>query len=454
MFFSNSKLRKLVLLFGLVFFLQTFFLGSLFAQSVSARSSGAVGIDSLINEGNRDQLLTSLKDKPGPLLLSLGRKARQEGKFSDSILYFKASLRSEYGERRFEEELQATVAEVNKILKIEVRQTLVSYLDAKSKQSIELTLRDSNVDPGAYKKRFELQIRLFFTRALPNELRRGLFESAGRHLNAELKKKFPKNPMKFFGNQGRYYIEGYFNSEYPSILPMAHFELASLYKEYKDFILADFHFKQALDYRAYFEVPETVYSAWYKLAEMSRFSGKANDYEKYLRQIVAADRDYFDSEGRETTTQKVILRSFRMGSQGLDKVVQLYRIKDDFSRDAHRLLGLLYLERNSSEQALPHLLFAVIKPLSRIIDEVKQEVYGFQFRDLSQLFLEISDYPDLLEYVSQAHLYEALYALAVTSYAYERKLLNVSKSILSFLANQPSAGNHSINAREVLKQFR
>src|SRR5690606_26315010 len=101
------------------------------------------------------------------------------------------------------------------------------------------------------------------------------------------------------------------------------------------------------------------------------------DYEQLLQRVLADDEHFnsdadFDSNLRRNYRDSILNR-------GLDRSLVLYRIPDSFSLAAHRRLGIFYVQTGRYSEAVDHLIFAVLKSFSRVIDEYRSRTLDFQF---------------------------------------------------------------------------
>ena len=404
----------------------------------------------------RDAYLLSLAELPSPQLLAMARQARDEGRFQDAILLMETSLNSPWGVKNFNVLLKAALAEANRRLNQEApdRMQRLMGIQAPPGDSFLLSLLDYEKNPTTREERIRLELQSYLVKPITEKVRTVLLKRAMNLLTEELKSRMPLNPLRYFETHQQYYIEGFFNSEYPGISTETNLELGLLHKSLQDYVQAEHYLGEALAKRSYLPVTGREFEARYALAEIYVVQGKLYQYEKTLQAITALDKPFISQEGAAARLREQIRTVLFTDPAGLDKVLQLYRLNDDFSLEAHRLLGAMYLQRQDFEQALMHLIFAVIKPVSRAMTEIRQRDYGYTFTTLTDFLREARDYPDIIEYLADSHLYEGLYNLALAAPGYQPNSFAVSRQLFQVLLAAPEAGPYQSVSQEKLRQLK
>lgn len=404
-----------------------------------------------------DAFLTSLADKPGPLLMSLARQARDEGRFHDAILLMDKSLDSPWGRKAFKAHLKEALASAEEGINAAARPRLMNILSPaqqKDHKFLGLFLREDDTDRSSGMQRMHLELKSLLHKPIPEAMFANLLKRSAELVQASLKTAMPQNPVRFFPNNKRYIMEGYFNSEYPVISTEAQLELGLLYKSTSDFVLAEHYLKDALNGRQYLPVKGREYELRYSLAEMYLVQGKFYDYEKLLKEIAARDASYISLEGAPARLRAQMRSVFLTDAASLDKVLQLYRLSDDFSRAAEQKLGAMYVQRGDYEDALMPLLFAAVKPVSKAMEEIRERNYEFSFSTLSAFLQEARNYPDIMEYLDKSSFYEVLFNLSRAAPGYQPNNLRPSRLIWAFLAAAEEAGPYRPLAAEELRKLR
>ena len=218
-------------------------------------------------------------------------------------------------------------------------------------------------------------------------------------------------------------------------------ELAKAYLLTGDMPLTLYHLNLAIEKRAGFPSPNQIYEVYYFLADLVWLEERFADYEQLLQRVLADDEHFnsdadFDSNLRRNYRDSILNR-------GLDRSLVLYRIPDSFSLAAHRRLGIFYVQTGRYSEAVDHLIFAVLKSFSRVIDEYRSRTLDFQFSTIADLFDRISGSPGLLRYFDSVEIYATLYYLAEGIYGLDSTKLPAARAIWAFLSTSAAAGSYA-----------
>lgn len=407
-------------------------------------------------KSRRDAFLAQIANLPSTQLLAMSRQARDENRFQDAILLLQTALNSPWGIKNFQKQLKESLAEANQIMNEEAPEKLERLMgvDPPKGDSFLLSLLEYEKNPTTQEERIRLELQSYLVKPLTDKVRILLLQRALSLVQSALSQRMPNNPLRYYESHQRYFIEGYFNSEYPGVTAETNLELGLLHKSLQDYVQAEHYLGEALAKRSYLPVPEREYEIRYALSEIYLVQGKLYQYEKSLLGLTALDRPFISQEGAAVRLRDQMRQVLLTDPIGLDKVLQLYRLKDDFSLEAHRLLGTIYLQNKDYEQALMHLIFAVIKPVSRAMEEIRARDYGYTFSTLENFLQESRAYPDIMRYLSDARLYEGLYNLAMAIPGYQPNNLNVPRRLWTLLAITPEAGPYQLVSAEKLKKLK
>lgn len=230
--------------------------------------------------------------------------------------------------------------------------------------------------------------------------------------------------------------------------PTIEIELARSFLQSGDMRLTRFHLQRALEKRNGFAAPEMVYEVYYFLADLAFLQQLPREYEQHLLAIVAEDSFYSSQEPFQVNLRNNIVSSFI--SNGLDRTLILYRIPEQVSLDAHRQLGIFYHRSGRYDQALPHLLIAVMQSYTRVISEIRTRILDFEFTTLANLHRIIQNEPGLVEYLSLVQAYESIYFLAETLYGFDRTRVQISRNLWNHLLSLPQAQEfHRISTEQL-----
>lgn len=425
-------------------------IAALFGPGLAAEAGAAPA-----KSAGRDAFLAGLADKPASQLLAMARQARDAGRFDEAAILLQTSLDSPWGRRAFQENLKDAVRQLNLDMNGEPDklERLVGYKPA-VKDPLLFSTYEYERDPVTREEKVRLEMQSSLPKPFGKETRALLLNKALQRLAAALRQKMPANPLRYYESHGSYFVEGYFNAEYPAASAEADLELGLVYKSLQDFVQAEHYLDLALKRRSYLQVPGREYEIRYALAEIYILRGKPYEYEKSLLEIVSRDRPFVDQNGALARQREQMRRLVLAGEGGLDKMLQLYRVPDDFSLDAHRRLGLLYLQHQDYEQAYLHLVFAVVKPVSKAMEEIRARDFDYSYTTMADFLAEARDYPEIMDYLRDSGLFESLYNLAQVLPGVQPNYDLPSRAIYRTLAATPEAGPYQAVAAEKIAKRR
>ncbi|NCN04613.1 MAG: tetratricopeptide repeat protein [Spirochaetales bacterium] len=231
--------------------------------------------------------------------------------------------------------------------------------------------------------------------------------------------------------------------------PLIEVELARAFLQTGDLALTLFHLDRALEKQQGFANPEMVYDVRYFRADLALIEERYWDYEQELLKVVRDDEVFSSTRDTDLNLKRNIQDSVL--NRGIDRSLVLYRIPDSFSLDAHRRLGIYYVQSGRYDQALGHLLFAVLKSYTRVIDEYRTRVLDFQFLSLKDLHTRMQGESGLLAFLESVGAYESLYYLGEAIYGFDQSKLPAAQEIWTFLVQTPEASQYHGVSRQQLE---
>ncbi|MFP4483500.1 MAG: hypothetical protein ACLFO1_01455 [Spirochaetaceae bacterium] len=211
--------------------------------------------------------------------------------------------------------------------------------------------------------------------------------------------------------------------------------------------LAARQFRRALEQKAFFYVPAQEYVVRYELAELHRNRGVEGryDYQAALEAIVADDQSFSDRDNRS------LRRGYRrtLEDDGVDRLLVLYRLEEDFTRRAHHLLGEHYLAGRNFSTAADHLMYATLMVFSTAIEEVRRGDPGYQFEAVAGFLDRLEREETVRAYLEEAEAYRILYHLATAVYGADISS-RTPQDIWAIIAEEDAAGQWARMARRQL----
>ncbi len=196
--------------------------------------------------------------------------------------------------------------------------------------------------------------------------------------------------------------------------PEAEIAIGDVYAASSEFALAEAQYRKAIRLASYFEYPEKIYIARYRLADLYKKSKNNKLLEETLLSVLAEDKDYY--ENAYLKYREVFPKLYL--SQGPDRLLALYRMPlKPFFLKAHSELSLYYYRHGRFEQSLSHSLVSLVSIMSVTISEIKNEDPLFKFTGLESLVNTAMQYESTREYLTEkASVFTILYYLANASY--------------------------------------
>ena len=177
--------------------------------------------------------------------------------------------------------------------------------------------------------------------------------------------------------------------------------------------LAIDQYNRALAMKRQFLIPDDAIAVQYSLANLYMNTGQYGQYEVALRAIVAQD-SYFSDPSR-ASMRDAMMRILRDG--GLDRLLTLYRFRDERPVRAHSDLGVFAYRTGRYQDAELNLTFAVITMLTTAIDALERADPDFQYGGTAEVIRRGEAVPRIASYFSQLELFRDLYYLAAALYA-------------------------------------
>ncbi len=200
--------------------------------------------------------------------------------------------------------------------------------------------------------------------------------------------------------------------------------------------LAERQFRRALANSDAFDIPHTAYSVRYELAELYLMQERnRRAYQEILTAIVEDDRSFSADENQS------LKRAYRDTLQraGINRLLVLYRLEENFAGEAHRRLGEHYLESRNMAPAADHLMYATLMIFSTAIAEYRRENPSYEFSTLSDFFARIERHEAIRAYLSRSRLYRILYNLGTSLYGADLGS-QTPRQLWRFLAAREDAG--------------
>jgi len=271
----------------------------------------------------------------------------------------------------------------------------------------------------------------------------------------------------------RYPKSSFFNSASSALsafnklknFPEAEYWIGEVYRIEGELPLALSQYRKAYALRDIAEDPRFGLSLQYKIADIHRIRQEYNDFEKELNAIInefdslwvnsnKAQASLINENSSNLPHEQASAGFMRKGmtsilhEYGIERVLEMYRYNNTAVEQAHRLLGFFYVVSGRGS-AVSNLLFAFLIQNTIIIEELTRQQFDFRFtvvgeggqnqvNNLSQLMDAARGSALLRSYIETSEYYKTAYYLAAS--LYRDGNLTVARSLWTFLASQPTAG--------------
>lgn len=195
--------------------------------------------------------------------------------------------------------------------------------------------------------------------------------------------------------------------------PEAEMWIGRVFEEEGELDLAENQYQRALSDASQFQIPAEATTIRYDLARIYNNTSQYGKYEVMLKKIVALDKEYVDP--KEAFTRQSMVRVLK--TDGLDKLLVLYRLHNKETLQAHSDLGELYYKTGRYADAITNLTFSVITIFTVAIDAFQSADPSYEFSTLDNLFLMASRDSRVNNYLTSTHVIRTLYYLASSLYA-------------------------------------
>jgi len=233
--------------------------------------------------------------------------------------------------------------------------------------------------------------------------------------------------------------------------PEAEFWIGEVYRIEGEFTLALTQYRRALGMREVFEDPGFAVTLQYSIAGVLRTRQEYTEMERTYLAIISENSTNRAGSLNVSTSFARSAMTRTLTEYGITRFMELYRYNNGTVERAHRLLGNYYVVQGRAA-AEEQLMFAFLIQNTIIIEEVRRRQYNFTFTTLEALALEIERSPLLLSYIEEVEYYKTIYYFAAS--LYRNAKMPVARSLWTFLASQPQAGQWHSRAVSQLRNPR
>jgi tetratricopeptide (TPR) repeat protein len=228
--------------------------------------------------------------------------------------------------------------------------------------------------------------------------------------------------------------------------PDAEYWIGETYRVEGELGIALRQYEKAYEQRALLETPEFDLEILYKIVDIHRIRQEYTAMEERLLEILK--RDTLWSEDSSSFVKTAMMRTLE--NEGVSRFLTLYRYNNQDVERAHRLLGVYYHALGRDNRGVEHLLFAFLIQNSVMIEEIIRTQFDFSFTTLDLLIAQTPRRPVLLSYIKEVEYYKTIYYLGTSLNGSGR--LSPARELWAFLSPRGvAAGEWSTRAAAQLR---
>lgn len=194
--------------------------------------------------------------------------------------------------------------------------------------------------------------------------------------------------------------------------PEAEYWIGEIYKAEGELGIALKQYQRAYEQRALLENLGFDQEILYKIIDIYRIRQEYPEMERWLLEILKQDTRWSEDSG--IFAKNALSRTIE--NDGITRFLTLYRYNNPSVEKAHRLLGLYYYASGRHSRAAEHLLYAFLIQNTIIIEEILRNQFDFTFTKLENLWNETARRPVLTAYIEEVEYYKTLYYLGSALY--------------------------------------
>jgi len=231
--------------------------------------------------------------------------------------------------------------------------------------------------------------------------------------------------------------------------PEVEFWIGRVFEAEGEYSLAERQYAIALESADFLEIRDELYDIRYRLAEIYFSQKRFSQYADELQAIVA--RDQTERSESEAIDIDPRLLAVTLSERGMDKLLELYRLKNYGGLEAYYRLGVYKLRTGFVENAAELLTMAMVMSFTRMIGVMIEHDPEYRFSTLPALLTSITGQRSLMDYMSSVDAFGQLYALALALRGSgERPKMERADELLSLTARYDEAGYWGARAAEQL----
>lgn len=235
--------------------------------------------------------------------------------------------------------------------------------------------------------------------------------------------------------------------------PEIEYWIGRVFEAEGEYPLAEKQYQVALDVQRLLLVPDDVVPIRYRLAKVQIASGDFSGYAEQLELVI--EHDAVERKKTEVLEFKPRALAAVLAQRGIDKLLELYRIKDHGGLSAYYDLGVYKYRTGFIEAGGEYLTFAVVLTCTTVVDYLIHLDPEYRFTTLQSLLTDVLKNKTLNGYFYKVDGFGQLYALAATlQETREAPKMKISAEIWRLVAELDNGGWSGKAARQLQSPFK
>lgn len=213
-----------------------------------------------------------------------------------------------------------------------------------------------------------------------------------------------------------------------SVFPEADFLIGKIYCLEGEYELSYNCLLTSYKNAEFLDIYDERYDILYELANISKILKKNDKYEEYLLLILTQSFEFKDNSF--CASIKKTVESSK--TDCMEKFFSHYRCTNYNLLNAYFDLTEYYQEQRQYEKALKTCEFGVITAYTKFVNVLKKRNPEFEISSISDVFKEVQNYSDIIEWGKENNIWKGFYTLADLSYInnnliFSMQLFNILK---------------------------
>lgn len=199
------------------------------------------------------------------------------------------------------------------------------------------------------------------------------------------------------------------------VYPEADFLIGKIYQMEGEYELAKKFYTDAWLCREFLDIPDVRYDILYQSADLAKFQGNYDEYEKFLVTIISEDSFYKNDSLKRSMLRTIASKDnkTKIGANNVERFFTMYRAYNIKCIPAYFQLAGYYAERNNNDKALLSVALGSLTVFTRMYDMIKKESIEYEYTDfITFLEKDLTARPDVADWAVEQTFWDGLLLFA------------------------------------------